>query len=509
MDRNRHQADTEDSYHQYFELLQAKIREYDVEPRHIYNMDEKGFLVGCTLKTKRVFSKQLFQQKRKTAGLQDGNREWVTVLACICADGSEIDPAVIFQGKQGLRSAWVHDIEPGKHRIFFSNSKTGWTNNELGLAWLEQVFDRLTKKKARSSYRLLILDGHGSHLTEEFFDFCYDNKILIMIFPPHSTHTLQPLDVVMFAPLGKHYSTNLSQHLHRSQGLLAVKKGDFIPLFWPSYVSSFTRKNILKAFEATGVEPTDPEVILKRFTPTTSAQDEALQIGEPGDGDGWNELRKLFDAAVPDKSSIKAKRLSTSMHSMQVNNEILHVENQDLKDAVTTKRKHSKNSKRLDLQQRKEFRSKAVFWGPVEIREARARKDVQEREEEEEKLQKKHTKELAEASRLYKKQQAEDAKAERQRVAEVKKKEREAKARERGENRAQKQQEKEAATTRKMAQQAKRPIPTSSQPAAPKSIKRRRALGDVDGNAPGRSPPQPPPKHTTRGRQIKVPKKFE
>jgi hypothetical protein len=71
---------------------------------------------------------------------------------------------------------------------------------------------------------------------------------------------------------------------------------------------------------------------------------------------------------------------------MQVNNKILHVENQNLKDAVTTKRKHLKNSKRLDLQQRKEFCSKAVFWGPVKIREARARKDVQEREEEEEKL---------------------------------------------------------------------------------------------------------------------------
>jgi hypothetical protein len=133
-------------------------------------------------------------------------------------------------------------------------------------------------------------------------------------------------------------------------------------LFWPSYVSSFTRKNILKAFEATGIKPANPKVILKRFTPITSAQDEALQIGEPGDGDSWNELRKIFDAAVPDKSSIEAKQLSTSMHSMQVNNEILHVENQDLKDAVTTKQKHSKKSKRLDLQQRKELCSKAVFW---------------------------------------------------------------------------------------------------------------------------------------------------
>jgi hypothetical protein len=49
------------------------------------------------------------------------------------------------------------------------------------------------------------------------------------------------------------------------------------------------------------------------------------------------------------------------MHSLQVNNKILHVENQDLKDAVTTKQKHLKKSSYLDLQQRKEFRSKAVF----------------------------------------------------------------------------------------------------------------------------------------------------
>jgi hypothetical protein len=110
---------------------------------------------------------------------------------------------------------------------------------------------------------------------------------------------------------------------------------------------------------------------------------------------------------------------------------------------------------------------------------------------------------------LYKKQQAEDAKAERQRVTEVKKKEREAKAHKHDKNRAQKQQEKEAATTRKLAQQAKRPIPTSSQPTTPKSTKRCCALGDADGNVCRSPPPQPPPKHTTRGRQIKVPKKFE
>jgi hypothetical protein len=97
------------------------------------------------------------------------------------------------------------------------------------------------------------------------------------------------------------------------------------------------------------------------------------------------------------------------MHSLQVNNEALHVGNQGLKDTFTTKQKHKKKSKPLDPQQRKEFCSKAVSWGPAEIREACARKAVQERKEEEKKHQKNHTKELKGASRLYKKQQAEDA----------------------------------------------------------------------------------------------------
>ena len=64
---------------------------------------------------------------------------------------------------------------------------------------------------------------------------------------------------------------------------------------------------------------------------------------------------------MPDKSKVEAKRLSAALHSLQVNNELLHFENQRLKDAVTTKQKHKKKSKPLDLQQRKEFRSKAVF----------------------------------------------------------------------------------------------------------------------------------------------------
>jgi hypothetical protein len=79
--------------------------------------------------------------------------------------------------------------------MLVSSSPSGWTNNKIGLAWLEQVFDRCTKSKARRKYRLLILDGHGSHLTMDFINYClrevfkthkkHKNKSKALEFKPH------------------------------------------------------------------------------------------------------------------------------------------------------------------------------------------------------------------------------------------------------------------------------------------------------------------------------------
>ncbi|KAI1676492.1 DDE-1 domain containing protein [Pyrenophora tritici-repentis] len=179
-------------------MLHSKMQEYDVDVRNTYNMDEKGFFVGVTAGLKRVFTKLVWALKEHTAAFQDGNRDWITVLACVCASGESPPPALIYRGTSGIQSGWVDAVEIRKHTVFFSNSAPGWTNNDIGLAWLEQVFERCTKQKARQQYRLLILDGHGSHLTPDFIDFC---EILLMVFPPHSTDSLQPLDVVLFAPL--------------------------------------------------------------------------------------------------------------------------------------------------------------------------------------------------------------------------------------------------------------------------------------------------------------------
>jgi hypothetical protein len=325
-----------------------------------------------------------------------GNRS--RLLPAFCSDGSSLPPTLIYEGKAGLQSSWVEDVEAGIHKVFIANLTSGWTNNGIGLAWLEQVFERYITEKARRRWRLLIVDGHGSHLTPEFIDFCYIKKILLAIFPPHSTHTLQPLDVVVFSPLSYNYSHELNQHLHQSQALIGVKNAIFFPLFWSAWCTTMRPELVQRSFEATVVWPMDAEVILKRFNATTSGQYEDTELEEVGYKDSWNDIRKTLDAAVADKANAEAKRLSSTLHPLQVQNELLHHENKGLRAAI--KRRHKKNSKLFDLQHREEYHGGAVLWSPRKIREARARERVKQQEEEQAELQKSHDRELKAAAIL-------------------------------------------------------------------------------------------------------------
>jgi hypothetical protein len=83
-------------------------------------------------------------------------------------------------------------------------SENGWITNELGLKWLEH-FNRHTKERSVGGYRLLILDGHESHNSHKFQQYCKVAKIITLCMPPHSSHLLQPLDVGCFSPLKRAY----------------------------------------------------------------------------------------------------------------------------------------------------------------------------------------------------------------------------------------------------------------------------------------------------------------
>jgi hypothetical protein len=101
----------------------------------------------------------------------------------------------------------------------------------------------------------------------KFINFCDINRIILGIYPPHSTHTLQPLDVALFRLFSQAYSERLTAWIAKTEGFSNIQKRLFFTLFWPAWNDSFTEESILSGFESTGINPFNPQhVIAKRST---------------------------------------------------------------------------------------------------------------------------------------------------------------------------------------------------------------------------------------------------
>jgi len=159
-------------------------------PENIWNVDEKGFLIGVGHKMQRVLSRKVYESGKCAQSTQDGNREFITLIACISALGNKIPPALLYKGKsKDLTDTWVEDLEDTDN-VYFTSTENGWTNNKYSLKWLQQVFKPNTRPKKSTTKRLLLVDGHSSYINLSFIIEAEKHGIYILILPSHLTYHL-------------------------------------------------------------------------------------------------------------------------------------------------------------------------------------------------------------------------------------------------------------------------------------------------------------------------------
>jgi hypothetical protein len=162
----------------------------------------------------------------------------------------------------------------------------------------------------------------------DLIDYCNQNRILLAIYPPHSTHMLQPLDVVMFKPLLLGYSHQVSRFMERCQGLTSMSKKDFYLLFMVTWEASFKETTIFKAFETT-VSPFNPKVIFKRFNIQDIIEALSDKNSSALSASDWRETESLLRQVVKDRDDPRAQKLSQAFHSMSVQKTLLEQECED------------------------------------------------------------------------------------------------------------------------------------------------------------------------------------
>jgi hypothetical protein len=242
----------------WFHDFEHIIAEHNIKPQDVYNMDESGFAIGDIEASQRIINttiRQKFQAK-------PGRQEWVTAVESICADGSSLPPLIIFKG-ENLSRQWIPADTHNNWR--FSCNTKGWTSNKHGLQWLREIFEPSTRTKANGKQRLLICDGHDSHITASWIAHCIKNDIIFMVLPPHSSHLTQPLDVGVFGPLKTHMASAIeplvSTEIHR------ILKAEWLTAYIEARHNAFSIQNIQSGFSGTGILPFDPSKVVNRVKP--------------------------------------------------------------------------------------------------------------------------------------------------------------------------------------------------------------------------------------------------
>lgn len=166
--------------------------EKGVQDEDTYNFDETGFSVGVG-KDQWVITKD---DTNARLYMEDpNNREYITSVECVGGRRDVISNMLILSEKQHLEKYFEeNNLEDN---VYLAVSDSGYSNDEIGVQWLE-YFNKCTWKKRKGAWKMLIMDGASIHINEEFLRVCYSKNILPFRLPPHTTYLLQPLDVVYF-----------------------------------------------------------------------------------------------------------------------------------------------------------------------------------------------------------------------------------------------------------------------------------------------------------------------
>ena len=169
------------------------------------------------------------------------------------AAGEFIPPMVIFK-RQRMNDCLSKGAPTG---TVFGCSKNGWITSELFVQWLEHFIKYTKLKKSNNKQVLLLLDGHTTHTKNmEAISLACDYGIIMLSFPAHTTHRLQPLDKSVFKSLKTNYNEASSSWLRKNLGN-TIKQTTVSELFGMAYSKSVGMDIALNCFKSTGIWPCD------------------------------------------------------------------------------------------------------------------------------------------------------------------------------------------------------------------------------------------------------------
>ena len=127
-------------------------------------------------------------------------KSFTTVVLCGNAAGLILPSYTIYAAKS-VNPLWC---ERGPHRGQYRCSNKGWVNEDLFADWFEKMFLVETNHILRPL--LLLMDNLSAHISIKNIELARTHQVILLCFPPNTTHALQPLDVTTFGFVAPSFS---------------------------------------------------------------------------------------------------------------------------------------------------------------------------------------------------------------------------------------------------------------------------------------------------------------
>ncbi|XP_074651252.1 uncharacterized protein LOC141910034 [Tubulanus polymorphus] len=260
---NRAEACSQKIVDDFFMKLEKLLDENQLlhSPGHIFNMDETGFQTD--IGSKKVLCRRGDKNPHVTVG--SSTKTMYTVVECCSADGNFLAPYVVYKAKN-LYESWCTG---GPERARYNVSDSGWMETPQFSEWFKKVF--LEETKTIPGKKLLLYDGHNSHINLDVLNLAMQNDVIIFCIPAHTSSILQPLDVGVYKALKQSWRKVLNEH-YVSTRFKSVDKATFPSLLNKVHQSScMSRMNAINAFEKCGIYPLDKTKIGDELLKTSCA----------------------------------------------------------------------------------------------------------------------------------------------------------------------------------------------------------------------------------------------
>ena len=199
---NRHNVNT------FYDKYESVSQRDEFTSDKIWNADE----TNCTTvqKPRKIIAATGVKQVGAVVSAERG--QLVTLCCAVSATGNMIPPMLIFP-RVHCKEHFVKGAPTGS---IVRAHQNGWMTSENFFSWIKHFV--LHVRPSNKDKVLLLLDNHHSHVTLETIDYAKEHGIVLLSFPPHCSHKLQPLDRAVYGPFQRYYNSAYDCWMKENRG---------------------------------------------------------------------------------------------------------------------------------------------------------------------------------------------------------------------------------------------------------------------------------------------------